>query len=277
MERISIDDGRFSIWHAVHAATDRPVALTTGDHTYGILMSAGAYAKVQEQIRQVEARLRSIKGVIDLLQYTYINLEQESGALLTALPPMPPNPQADHEGPEAEPDTPEEASPSVPDPLTVHNLSAQEGRYAFLSSLHYEYQHEGLLMATNHVWASMNRPKAARCEAMASKLGISGKGKSALRKLLACFLDETEVLLGATPDIPPLDAFPDMDAWFKQCHDIFGEMDLIVSQQVMKFEAILDGRDPPSGPVQQNVGQVIAGPWLEKLRRGLPGRKGDPG
>jgi hypothetical protein len=159
-----------------------------------------------------------------------------------------------------------------PPALTDFDLSAKDGRLGFLWALfHHHYRH-GLLLAVNHVWASLARPKAVRCQIMAGQLKLPGAGKKALKNVLAAFLDET--LYGVEfPPCPNLVDYADSAdghaAWQKHFADIDAKFDAIVE----RYEAILDGRDADHGKV---AGVVIQGPWAKSPRRPTTRRSARP-
>lgn len=72
---------------------------------------------------------------------------------------------------------PEPAPASEPIlPLNAYNLSHPGGRFAFLWSLYNDCQEDGLLMAVNHVWNCLDRPRSLSCALMAQKVGKAGTG-----------------------------------------------------------------------------------------------------
>jgi hypothetical protein len=73
------------------------------------------------------------------------------------------------------PEPPPEPDPIIP--LNAYNLSQPEGRFAFLWALYNDYQEDGLLMAVNHVWDCLDKPRGLRCALMAQKVGKTGTGK----------------------------------------------------------------------------------------------------
>lgn len=87
------------------------------------------------------------------------------------------------------PEPPPEPDPILP--LNAYNLSQSEGRFAFLWALYNDYQEDGLLMAVNHIWDCLDKPRGLRCALMAQKVGKTGTGKRALMRFIKRFLDET--------------------------------------------------------------------------------------
>lgn len=166
--------------------------------------------------------------------------------------------------PSAAPQVPrEEEAPG----LTDFDLSDQAGRLGFLYALFMHHYRHGLLMAVNHVWASLARPKAVRCQIMAQALKLPGTGKVALKNVLAAFLDEA--LYGV--DFPPLpDAadFPDSAAWNDACTQHFDGINAQFGAIYDRYEAILDGRvsssqDCPPNVRPISIPNVIQGPWAK--------------
>jgi hypothetical protein len=152
--------------------------------------------------------------------------------------------------------------------LTDFDLSTKDGRLGFLFALfHFHYRH-GLLLAVNHVWASLARPKAVRCQIMAGQLKLPGTGKKALKNVLASFLEET--LYGVEfPPCPNLADYADSNeghaAWQKHFADIDAKFDAIVE----RYEAILDGRGLSSANCAGETSpNVIKGPWVSRLPKG---------
>lgn len=144
-------------------------------------------------------------------------------------------------------------------PLDSFDLSTEEGRFGLFWNLYDHYQEAGTLLAVNHIWASLGRPKAKRCEAMAQKLGLPGEGKQALVNVIKRFLQEAlyEVEI---PDLPDRSAFEDSDAWSSACLQHFNHLRTLIGEVVERYEAVLDGRDP-LGRTEGLAGSLIQGPW----------------
>lgn len=160
-----------------------------------------------------------------------------------------------------------EAFDDVPVPaLSDFDLSDKDGRLGFLSALfHFHYRH-GLLMAVNHVWSSLARPKAVRCQIMAQALKLSGTGKAALKNVLAAFLQETLYGVDFRP-LPDLGAYPDSAAWNAACTQHFDGINAQFDAIYHRYEAILDGRKPDGG---QPSASVVKGPWVRQPAKRAP-------
>jgi len=144
-------------------------------------------------------------------------------------------------------------------PLNAYNLSQPEGRFAFLWALYNDYQEDGLLMAVNHVWDCLDKPRGLRCALMAQKIGKTGTGKRALMRFIKRFLDET-LYEFEVPDLPDRQAYHSFDAWNDTCLAHFDDLNTRLSKIIARYEAILDGRDPEDErPIPKDV--IIVGPW----------------
>lgn len=154
--------------------------------------------------------------------------------------------------------------------LTDFDLSGQAGRLGFLCALFMHHYRQGLLMAVNHVWASLARPKAVRCQIMAQALKLPGTGKVALKNVLAAFLEET--LYGVDfPPLPNVADFAESDAWNDACVQHFDGINAQFDAIYHRYEAILDGRVPSSQDClvsvrPMSVPNVIQGPWANRTR-----------
>lgn len=132
----------------------------------------------------------------------------------------------------------EEEAPALSD----FDLSDQQGRFGFLWALFSHHYRHGLFLAVQHVWASLARPKAVRCQIMAQRLGLPGTGKTAIKNVLAAFLQET--LYGVEfPSVPILNDYRDSVHWNAACVQHFADIDAKFDAIVARFEAILDGRE----------------------------------
>lgn len=144
-------------------------------------------------------------------------------------------------------------------PLNAYNLSQPEGRFGFLWALYNDYQEDGLLVAVNHVWDCLDKPRGLRCALMAQKVGKAGTGKRALMRFIKRFLDET-LYEFEVPILPDRQAYDSFDAWNDACLAHFEELNKRMSKIIARYEAILDGREPEDErPVPKGV--VIKGPW----------------
>lgn len=146
-----------------------------------------------------------------------------------------------------------------PLPLNTYNLSQPEGRFALLWALYNDYQEDGLLMAVNHVWNCLDKPRSARCALMAQKVGKTGTGRKALLRFFRRFLDET-LYEFEVPDLPDRDTYDRFEDWSADCLAHFERLDKRMSAIIARYEAILDGRDP-NDVTELPMGVVIKGPW----------------
>ena len=151
-------------------------------------------------------------------------------------------------------------------PLNSYNLGLLDQRFAFLASLYHDYQEDGLLIAVNHVWACLDKPRSERCALMAQKVGKTGTGRRALVRFLRRFLDETLYEFDV-PDLPDRDTYESFEAWNSDCLAHFNRLETRMTAIIARYEAILDGRDPEDGA---NVpkGVVIKGPWGVRKAQG---------
>lgn len=144
-------------------------------------------------------------------------------------------------------------------PLSAHNLSQPEGRFGFLWALFNDYQEGGLLMAVNHVWACLDKPRSVRCALMAQKVGKTGTGRRALMRFLSRFLEET-LHEFEIPDLPDRNAYVSFEEWNADCLAHFEQLEWRMSAIIARYEAILDGREPEEvKPLPTGI--VIKGPW----------------
>jgi hypothetical protein len=144
-------------------------------------------------------------------------------------------------------------------PLNSYNLAQPDARFAFLASLYHDYQENGLLIAVNHVWDCLDKPRSVRCALMAQKVGKTGTGRRALVRFFRRFLDETLYEFDV-PDLPDRDAYETFEVWNTECLSHFERLETRMATIIARYEAILDGRDPDDAtPVPMGV--VIKGPW----------------
>lgn len=151
-------------------------------------------------------------------------------------------------------------------PLNSYNLAQPEGRFAFLASLYHDYQEDGLLIAVNHVWACLDKPRSERCALMAQKVGKTGTGRRALVRFFRRFLDETLYEFDV-PDLPDRDTYESFEAWNSDCLAHFERLETCMTAIIARYEAILDGRDPKDG-TSAPQGVVIKGPWGVRKAQG---------
>lgn len=144
-------------------------------------------------------------------------------------------------------------------PLSAYNLSQPDGRFAFLGALFNDYQEGGLLMAVNHVWACLDKPRGLRCALMAQKVGKTGTGRRALLRFLSRFLEET-LHEFEIPDLPDRNAYTSFEDWNADCLAHFERLEMRMTAIIARYEAIMDGREPQGiKPVPTSI--VIKGPW----------------
>lgn len=144
-------------------------------------------------------------------------------------------------------------------PLSAYNLSQPDGRFAFLWALFDDYQEDGLLMAVNHVWACLDKPRGLRCALMAQKVGKTGTGRRALLRFLSRFLEET-LHEFEIPDLPDRNAYISFEDWSAACLAHFERVEMRLTEIIARYEAILDGREPHD-VLPAPTGIVIKGPW----------------
>lgn len=149
-----------------------------------------------------------------------------------------------------------------PPALASFDLSDKDGRLGFLYALFMHHYRHGLFLAVQHVWASLASPKVVRCQIMAQQLKLPGTGKTALKNVLAAFLEET--LYGVDfPPLPDTADFPDSAAWNAACTQHFDGINAQFDAIYHRYEAILDGRDANE---KLEAGLVIDGPWKLPVR-----------
>jgi prevent-host-death family protein len=160
--------------------------------------------------------------------------------------------------------------PDEKPPLIGHDLATPEGRRDFLVTFYEFHQEEGLLMAVNYVWGCLKRPKAVYCEQMAHKLGLGGKGKTALRYVLKKFLQES-LYDWKVPDWPLKEDFPDFESYNAETLRYHERLDREFGLIIDRWEAILDGRDP-NQPKKKSA-EIIKGPWRARTAPRLSYKK----
>ena len=160
------------------------------------------------------------------------------------------------------PEVVEDAPPPVPS-LREFDLSSEGGRLAFLWTLWESHQEAGLLMATQHVWASLPAAgpvRAARARQMAAQLGIGCTGRAAVFELLRRFLHEAnhDIAMG---ELPARAAYGDFDAWNADALAVFDHFHTQWEQLARRYEAILDGRQPDTRPPAPPRRSAVVIPW----------------
>ena len=98
---------------------------------------------------------------------------------------------------------------------------------------------------------------------MAHRLGLGGKGKTALRHVLKKFLQES-LYDWKVPDWPLKEDFPDFDSYNAETLRYHERLDREFGLIIGRWEAILDGRDP-NQPTKQSA-EIIKGPWRSAPR-----------
>ena len=251
MNVFSARDAKNAFGRLLDEAAAAPVSIEKHGRAVAVVVSARHYQALQAQLDDRFAQLTALQRELD-------EAREENTRLREAV-----------ESPAVSESTATAESASLDESedlrLNQHDLSTREGRMSFLWALHFDYQKQGLLMAVNHVWDSLGAPKATRCEAMAARLGLRGRGKTALRHLLERFLEQT---LDELPveDLPSMADYPDFEGWNAVCRDIFQRADEAYGAIARRYEAILDGREPELPPPPPPSGRLITGPW----RRGRP-------
>ena len=242
----SARDAKNAFGRLLDEAAAAPVRIEKPGRAVAVVMSVRHHQKLLEERDDLIAQLGALHPELS-------KLHAENDRLRAALAPARGEPAAVVQT-DAPPETDEDS------PLNQYDLSAADGRLRFLWALHFDYQEQGLLMAVNHVWDSLGAPKAARCEAMAGRLGLRGRGKTALRHVLERFLQETLYEL-PVEEIPSMADFPDFERWNAVCHEIFQRADAAYCAIARRYEALLDGREPELPVPPAPLGRLIKGPW----------------
>ena len=247
MNVFSARDAKNAFGRLLDEAAAAPVTIEKHGRAVAVVMSVRQHEAIRDEIEGLHAKLNGLHAEYSNL---YTEIERLRAAQLDPPPVDPPSVL-----PTDAPGEPEETAP-----LHHYDLGSGDGRLSFLGALYFDYQEQGLLMAVNHVWNSLGAPKATRCEAMAARLGLRGRGKTALRHVLERFLQETLYEM-QIDDIPPIADFPDFDSWNAVCRGIFDRADADYSAIARRFEAILDGREPEVPTPPAPIGRLIKGPW----------------
>lgn len=165
-------------------------------------------------------------------------------------------------------DGPADADLDGPPLLSTFYLGTEEGRVEFLYVLYEHYQADGLLLAVNHIWNSLEKPRGVRCAQMAQKVGKTGTGRRALVRFVKSFLDETLYELDV-PDLPVRDEYSSFEAWNEDCLSMFRKIETDLSTVIYRYAAIMDGQDAVTGspPPPAKTGTVIKGPWGRGKKR----------
>jgi hypothetical protein len=175
--------------------------------------------------------------------------------------------------PEPEPE-PGSDEPLAPLPLDEYRLSTAEGRRGFLIALRDHHGAAGLLMAVTHLWESLGRPKAHYAARIAASVGVGGRGKTALRRALERFIQESVV--DRPRFVPPdREAFADDAAWFAETWQRQLQQTRRDAAIVRRWEAILSGYPPDEDEEPRGPAQIVKGPWGRTIRT-KPGAKGEP-
>jgi len=246
MTIFSARDAKNAFGRLLDEAAAAPVRIEKHGRAVAVVMSVRHHQKLLEERDDLLAQLRVLHPQLSKLQ-------ADNDRLRAALAPARIEPAAG-----LSTDTP--SATDEDSPLNEYDLSTAEGRLRFLWALHFDYQEQGLLMAVNHVWDSLGAPKATRCEAMAGRLGLRGRGKTALRHVLERFLQETLYEL-PVDDVPSMADFPDFESWNAVCKEIFQRADAAYSEIARRYEALLDGREPELPVPPPPLGRLIKGPW----------------
>lgn len=118
---------------------------------------------------------------------------------------------------------------------------------------------DGLLMAVNHVWACLDKPRGFRCALITQKVGRTGTGRRALLRFLSRFLEET-LHEFQIPDLPERSAYTSFEDWNAARLAHFERVEMRLTAITARYEAILDGREPDD-VLPAPTGKVIKGPW----------------
>lgn len=260
MQTFSARDAKNLFGQLLEKAMAAPVVIEKHGRQVAVLLSALQYQEDQRRLKGLEKEMSVLKSSNGILLDQYECAVAKYELLKEQL--------QEKKEPDQTPESASECDAFQPlQPLSVHQLSSQTGRFAFLWSLYEEYHYSGLMAATAHIWNSLESPKTSRAEAMAAKLGMRGKGKTALRKFLKQFIDTLDEAMSVIPNIPDLSSYPDFERWNEDCKAIFQQMDSVFGTHASKFEAILNGENPPSVETASEMGALIIGPWAEALRR----------
>lgn len=142
-----------------------------------------------------------------------------------------------------------------PPPPSAYSLSCDGGRQGFLEA--YIWRGEAALFeAVNHMWTSLNEPKAVHCTLIGYLAGTGGTGKCALIRFLRKALRE------ALDDglVQPTSGYENMDAFHVASMDYFSASYAHYEKTVAIYANIMNG-DPPE-PTQ--MAEVVEGPWNGK-------------
>ena len=141
-----------------------------------------------------------------------------------------------------------------PVPLSSFPLQFDKWRKEFLR----EYWRRGeraRFEAVSHIWATLNEPREARCNAIGIEAGTGGKGKAALINLLAALLDELRKINGILPKAAD---YPSLDKWHEAVIAAFDDQDVRTNTALQKYADLLNGG---AEPVPASPSQLIHGPW----------------
>ncbi len=151
--------------------------------------------------------------------------------------------------------------------LASFDLGDDEQRVEALVAFYHQWE-AALLAFTAIVWDQLSKPKAARAEGMAALLGLGGKGKTALRKVLSAYLAQTDRALQSRP-MPEIvyDGSGLSPDYHEAIRAHFAWMDKVIASQAERWACVLNGDDPDGDPASRSrrrTGMVIQGPWMSK-------------
>lgn len=180
--------------------------------------------------------------------------------------------------PEPKPDPePEPGFDRVPHRIALdeYRLSTPEGRRSFLIALRDDYGVAGLLMAVTHLWESLGRPKAHHAGRIAASVGVGGRGRTALRRALELFIQESVV---DRPSFVPPDRgdFADDMAWVARATELQMQQEREEAAIIRRWEAILSGHPPEEDDAPRGPAQIVKGPWRRTRRTKTAGKDAPP-
>lgn len=143
----------------------------------------------------------------------------------------------------------DEFEPPMP---SAYALCTNEGRCGFLEA--YIWRGEDVIWeAVNHIWNSLNPPKALRCTLIGAAAESGGAGKAALINFLRKALRE------ALDDglIQPTSGYPDIGAFHAASMDYFAASYAHYEKTIVKYASMMNGDAEAHAP----AGSVIVGPW----------------
>lgn len=146
--------------------------------------------------------------------------------------------------------------------LRAFDLSKERDR--FLALICFFHQSEpALLLFTQKVWDSLTEPREAKIAKMAWELGIAGKGKNSLRKVLLCFLETTATAMAEIDDDEESFSALPGKSMGDAIGAFFDKLDEILHENAFRWSRLLNGEpmvpdgspgnEPPQGPHQTTL------------------------